>query len=105
MYQYERGTRTTNPFCQIENCEPPVSDPCSRTELIRCKCEELSEDLLPLTIHGFQLYEDDIVGFMPMEHSCSDWGTHGKMSTGFSSASKVAVNEDRNRLAYSNISS
>ena len=42
MYQYERGTRTTNPFCQIENCEPPVSDPCSRTELARCKCEDFS---------------------------------------------------------------
>jgi len=102
MYQYERGTRTTNPECRIKNCDPPLVDPCSAIELRRCGCDEISDVLQPLTVRGFQLYRDDIVGFMPITQQCTtEWTT----SASFSEALRVEVNEGRNELHFYNISS
>ena len=73
MYQYEAGTRTREPFCAIDDCEPPIYDPCSASELERCGCSlEFGETPIPLTIRGFQLVLSDKVGFVQIHQTCPE---------------------------------
>ncbi len=61
----------SDPFCAIADCDPPIYDPCSASELERCGCSvEFSESPLPLTIRGFQLVLNDKVGFVPIHQRC-----------------------------------
>jgi len=109
MMQYERGVRTNYamtmcdvlPDCLDPN--PPLDDPCSPAELIRCGCSPLTDDPVNFTIHGFQLQASDTLQFLPYDTLCGSTTT-GAMGA-FSPPQEVFLSADRDKLDYENMSS
>jgi hypothetical protein len=109
MYQYERGVRTDYsismcdvlPACQDPN--PPLDDPCSPAELIRCGCPPLTDDPVNFTVHGFQLRESDTLQFQPWHTLCGAT-TSGAISA-FSPPQKVYLSAEQDKLDFENVSS
>jgi hypothetical protein len=105
LVQYEKGTRTSNPRCRRDPCFPPLVDPCSARELERCLCDELEEEPGDLTIFGFQMYAEDVLGAIPIEQECTeDFEDH--LAPGFKIRnSNSAVTKDREELTLYNVTS
>merc|ERR1719387_7306 len=104
MKQYERGTRTEQPVCPTAsdcNGGPPLTDPCSAGELERCGCAPTSSEVLPLTIQGFQLYEQDVIELIPEGESC---GATSSSTTARLTVSMGVVSEGRDYSRYYNVS-
>jgi hypothetical protein len=105
LIQYEKGTRTREPRCRRDPCYPPLVDPCSPRELERCLCDELAYSPGPLTIHGFQMYAEDILGAIPIDRQCSD-EFENHIVPGFrirNGNSEVTI--DREELMFTNLTS
>jgi hypothetical protein len=109
MRQYERGIRTQDgrcdvgPACQPPN--PPLEDPCSADEMIRCDCAPLTEEPVNITVEGFQLQPTDTLRFIPYTQLCSaDAASSGTISS-FSPPEMVHASPENSWLAYENISS
>lgn len=72
MIQYEESVRTRMPLCpSAADCDPPLTDPCSATELARCGCDTRLDEKFNFTISGFNLVDTDMMYFLPYEQLCS----------------------------------
>merc|ERR1719191_2188936 len=105
LIQYEKGTRTRNPRCRLDPCFPALVDPCSARELERCLCDDLAYTPGPLTIHGFQMYAQDVLGAIPIERQC-DHNFEDHIVPGFRIRNANSeVTTDREELSFTNITS
>jgi hypothetical protein len=105
LIQYEKGTRTRNPRCRLDPCIPALVDPCSARELERCLCDDLAYTPGPLTIHGFQMYAQDVLGAIPIERQC-DHNFEDHIVPGFRIRnSNAEVTTDREELLFTNLTS
>jgi hypothetical protein len=117
MYQHERGVHTQQPICDnIQYCNPPLVDPCSAEELRRCGCEPTTLNLLPIVIEGFQLLASDQISFVHQsspyallepgsESECESIAAGSGALSPFTTPTKTVVNEARDTVTYSGISS
>jgi hypothetical protein len=105
LIQYEKGTRTRQPRCRLDPCYPALVDPCSARELERCLCDELAYTPGPLTIHGFQMYAEDVLGAIPIDQQCSQT-FENHIVPGFRIRNANSeVTTDREELMFNNITS
>jgi len=110
MQQYERGVRTIDGICDVHSrCldpNPPLEDPCSPEEMIRCDCPPLTEEPVNITVKGFQLQPEDRLAFIPYELRCDDPAAVGQgMLSSFSPPQQVYISPNNSWLAFENISS
>eukprot|EP00930_Biecheleria_cincta_P059553 TRINITY_DN4525_c0_g2_i1.p1 TRINITY_DN4525_c0_g2~~TRINITY_DN4525_c0_g2_i1.p1 ORF type:complete len:931 (+),score=159.96 TRINITY_DN4525_c0_g2_i1:136-2928(+) len=108
MYQYEVGTRTSSPICDgaLDGaCQPPLTDPCSPTELARCGCNSRVDEVFDMKIMGFNLQQEDKIHFVPMSEPCEATRLGPYILNPFHAPSSQAVNEERNEVTYTGISS
>lgn len=105
VYQFEKGSRTVEPVCGALTCDPPLLDPCSDAELVRCGCEVQADAPGPLMVRGFNLQQEDDVSFLPYDRSCGTDPDSVYVLHPFSEPSKKTVSETKDKVNYFNISS
>jgi hypothetical protein len=112
MFKNERGVHTINPICPTADAfVPPLTDPCSESELQRCGCEPTTPELLPVKIEGFQLLAADQIGFLEETvdtirdpdgyKRCRDSPGGGAARLNFFSSSEISV--ERDAVYYANV--
>lgn len=106
MYQYEVGTRTNNAICPSAiDCQPPLTDPCSPTELSRCGCDSRVDSVFDIKIMGFNLQQEDTIHFLPITQPCDETRLGPFILNPFHAPTSQAVNEKHDTVTYTGISS
>jgi hypothetical protein len=106
MYQFERGVRTTQSVCpNVEDCNPPMLDPCSDAELLRCGCNVMDDSPQPLIVEGFNLQQEDVLRFLPYDISCDVDPASIYVLHPFSEPTRAEVSDDNGMVYYYDVSS
>ncbi|CAJ1417799.1 unnamed protein product [Effrenium voratum] len=106
MYQYEIGTRSPSPICSTAiDCNPPLTDPCNPTELLRCGCDARVDEVFPMSVLGFNLQQEDSVHFLPENQLCSFNLIGPTILNAFSEPLSQAVSEGRDQVTYEGMTS
>ncbi|CAE8627095.1 unnamed protein product, partial [Polarella glacialis] len=106
MYQYEVGVRTASPICPTAmDCDPPLTDPCSPSELNRCGCDARVDEIFPLQVQGFNLQKEDQISFLTPDKLCSFASIGPFILSPFMSPSSQDRSEDGSMIIYNGISS
>ncbi|CAK0837271.1 unnamed protein product, partial [Prorocentrum cordatum] len=106
MYQFERGVRTTQSVCpNVEECVPPMLDPCSNAELLRCGCNVMEDSPQPLIVEGFNLQQEDKLRFLPYDISCDVDPASLYVLHPFTAPTQAIVSDDHGMVYYYEVSS
>jgi hypothetical protein len=106
MYQYEVGVRTSEPIClTAQTCYPPLTDPCSASELSRCGCKSRLDTIFPMKVSGFNLQQEEKIIFLPENTLCSLSAIGPDIFSPFKPASSQTLNADGSVITFDGISS